>query len=144
MRSFLLPRSLTSRKMDIALLGLVCLPVTWLMYNAYCLLMNYRKAFKLGFPLIVVPVSPANPFWLAFQTAFPSVFRCLPLDLVSFTRYCRLGWEFRDRYRTHQRLGDAWILVTPSQNWLYVADTVATTEIFSRNKDFARPGWMLG
>lgn len=119
-------------------------PVLFVLYNGYHLLRNYIEASRLGLKLIVVPVSPDNPVWIAIQTGFGSILDLLPLDAFSFTKYCHLGWEFRDRYRTHLRLGDAWVLVTPARNWLYVADASAVNEILSRSKDFLRPVWMLG
>ena len=118
--------------------------LAWLLYNCYCLLQNYRRASRLELPMVLIPVSPTNTLWIALQTTFSSLFQWIPFDSTSFTRHCRLGWEFHDRYETHQRLGDAWLLVTPHYNWLYVAEAEAATEIFSRNKDFGRPVWMLG
>ena len=123
---------------------LLTLPTLWTLYSTYCLLVNYLKALKLGLPIIIVPVTPESPLWIAFQTAFGSVLRFLPFAATSFTRHCRLGWEFEDRYQTHARLGDVWMLVTPARNWLYVANAEAVTEIFGRGRDFINPAWMLG
>lgn len=36
------------------------------------------------------------------------------------------------------------MLVTPNQNWVFVAEAEAAAEISARNKDFGRPVWMLG
>lgn len=123
---------------------LLSAPSLWFLYNAYCLLVNYKRARQLDVPTICVPVSPDNPIWIALQTSFPSLFEDLPLKYFSFTRYCRLGWEFNDRYKTHQRLGDAWLLVTPNRNWLYFAQADAATDVFRRSQDFINPAWMLG
>lgn len=68
----------------------------------------------------------------------------LPFGSIPLIRYCRLGWEFYDRYKTYRRLGDAWILVTSERNWLYVAQGQAAMEIFARGRDFGRPVFMLG
>ncbi|KAL9083084.1 MAG: hypothetical protein Q9165_008663 [Trypethelium subeluteriae] len=122
---------------------IIFLPIGWLLYNGYCLFCNFIKVSGLGLPCIVSPVTPENPLWIAFQTAFGAALRYFPFDATSFTRHIRLGWEFHDRYQTHTRLGDAWILVTPARNWLYVADNKAIADIFSRNRDFKRPVWML-
>ena len=123
---------------------LLVLSMLWTFYNAYCLIVNYLKASKLGLPLVICPITPDNPLWIALQTAFGSIIRFFPFSATSFTRHCRLGWEFHDRYRTHARLGDVWMLVTPARNWLYVANAEAVTEIFCRGRDFTRPVWMLG
>ncbi len=116
----------------------------WVTLQAWRLFSNYHRATQLGLPLAFAPVSPDNPLWIALQTAFPSIFKRIPFGAFSCIRYCRLGWEFHDRYRTHKRLGDAWMLVTPDKNWLYVAQGKAAHDIFSRNRDFGRPVWMLG
>ena len=123
---------------------LVYVLVLWCFYTGYCLLVNYRRASRLNVPIVCIPVSPDNPLWIALQTTFSSLFKHVPFDAFSFTQYCRLGWEFHDRYKTHQRLGDAWMLVTPDRNWLYVAQAEAAYEIFSRGREFGRPVWMLG
>ena len=113
-------------------------------YNFYSLYKNYLQAQELGLPIVAIPISPDNPLWIALQTSFTKVLQYVPFNAFSFTRHCRLGWEFHDRYQTHVRLGDAWVLVTPAKNWLYVTNGKAVTEIFSRSRDFVRPVWMLG
>lgn len=126
------------------LLLLACMPVGWALYNAYCLLLNYRRASSLHLPVICVLVSPENPIWIALQTGASFVFRRLPFEAFPVTRYSRLGWEFHDRYKTYERVGELWVLVTPNRNWLYVAQAEAAYEIFTRGRDFGRPVWMLG
>lgn len=54
------------------------------------------------FPTICVPVSSDDPVWIALQTGLSFVFRYIPFDAFSSTRHCRLGWEFHDRFRTHE------------------------------------------
>lgn len=93
---------------------------------------------------MLAPISPDNSIWIALQTAFPFIIRRIPFGSIPLLRYCRLGWEFGDRYMTHQRLGDAWVLVTPGRNWLYVAQAEAAYDIFARGRDFGRPVFMLG
>lgn len=121
---------------------LLSAPATWFLYNLYCLLINYRRASRLGVPTICVLISPDNPLWIALQTSFSSFFRHIPLDYLSFTKYSRCGWEFHDRYQTHQRLGEAWILVTPNRNWLYVSQAEAANDILRRSHEFVHPCWM--
>lgn len=113
------------------------------MYNAYCLLLNYRKASQLNIPTVVILISPDNPLWIALETGFSSFFKHIPFDAFSISRYSRLGWEFHDRYKTHERLGDAWILVTPAKNWFHTSQADAAHEILTRSRDFGRPVWMM-
>lgn len=125
-------------------LGLpVLLSISYILYVSYSTYVNYSKASKLGLPLVVTPITPDNPLWIALQTAFGNVLHYFPFDTFSFTRHCRLGWEFHDRFKTHNRLGDAWILVTPAKNWLYIANAAAVVDMLGRGKDFTRPVWML-
>ena len=123
---------------------LLFLPLTWVISSFLSLYRNYRRAARLGLPRAVAPVSPDNPLWIAFQTGLSPIFQLIPGTKTGWLRYCRLGWEFHDRYKTTMRLGDAWVLVTPARNWLYVGDRTAAYEILARNRDFGRPTWMLG
>lgn len=38
-----------------------------------------------------------------------------------------------------EQLGDAWVHVTPSANWLYLSDADAVKELFYRRRDFIKP-----
>ena len=125
-------------------LFLASLPLVWLCTTTYCLMHNYRLALKLNVPIVYAPISSDTPLWIAFQSAFPFIFKVIPFNNLSFLRYCGLGWEFHDRSKTHERLGDAWVLVTPSKNWLYVAQAGSAYDIFARGRDFGRAVWMLG
>jgi hypothetical protein len=126
------------------LLSLFLLFVTYSASVAYYTSVNYSKIVKLGLPIVIVPISPDNPLWIAIQISCGRILRYFPFSATSFTRHCRLGWEFHDRFQTHLRLGDAWILVTPARNWLYVANANSITDILSRGREFTRPVWMLG
>lgn len=123
---------------------LVSAPAVYFLFNLYYLLINYARASRLGIPRVCVLISPDNPLWIALQTSFSSLFRHIPLEYLSLTKYCRLGWEFHDRYRMHQRLGDVWVLVTPNRNFLHVAQAEAANDILRRSHEFVHPCWMTG
>lgn len=124
------------------LFSVACVVLLWFLYNIYCFLSNYRRASQLEIPVVIAPISPDNPLWIALQTGFSSIFRYIPFEIFSFTRHCRLGWEFHDRYKTHQRLGDSWILVTPDRNWFHTSKAEVAYDILSRSRDLGRPVWM--
>ncbi|KAL8686035.1 MAG: hypothetical protein Q9224_005574, partial [Gallowayella concinna] len=65
--------------------------------------------------------------------------RRLPFCSGTFTRFNWRGWEIWDRYRAHQELGDAILLVTPGKNYLQLCDAHAVSDIFQRRADFLRP-----
>ena len=128
----------------VTFLALISLPLAWVCWTAYRLIRNRKQALELKVPIVYAPISSDNPLWIAFQNAFPFVFNIIPFNDIDFLRYCRLGWEFHDRSKTHKGLGDTFVLVTPDKNWLYVAEAEAAYDIFSRGRDFGRPVWMLG
>ena len=123
---------------------LASVPLVWLCFTAYRLFRNHQRALKLNVPIVYALISSDNPIWIAFQTAFPFIFDIISLDDIPSLRHSRLGWEFHDRSRTFERLGDVWVLVTPEKNWLYVAQADTAYEILSRGHDFERAVWMLG
>ncbi|KAJ8128844.1 hypothetical protein O1611_g4789 [Lasiodiplodia mahajangana] len=103
------------------------------------LLRNYLAARTIGVPIRFIPISPLNPFWVLLDRNVLSIFRRLPYGDNSFTRYNWRGWELEDRYRSHQEMGDMWVLVTPLKNWVYVNDPEALMSIFKRGAEFPRP-----
>lgn len=49
------------------------------------------------------------------------------------------GWEFHDKGVAHERLGQAFIIVTTGHNRLICADATMTHSIMVRRKDFLHP-----
>lgn len=81
------------------------------------LVRNYAAARTIGVPIRFIPVSPLNPFWVLADRKVLLFLRHLPLvGSSSFVRYNWRGWEVADRYRSHQEMGDLWVLVTPFKN----------------------------
>lgn len=115
----------------------------WILYNFYCLLVNYFEAQKTGLPLVILPIDSGNPLWMNIDTRVLPFFRRLPFGFKNFTRFNWRGWEISDRYRAHQELGDAFILVTPGKNWLQICNAEAVADIFARKREFTRPTEML-
>jgi hypothetical protein len=114
----------------------------WIFYLSYCAFSfrrNFNRVRHLNIPKIFNPLCPSNIAWLLIQPVALPLIRLLPLYAQEFVRYSKWGWEYEDRYRTHARLGDVWMQVTPSMNWVYVADPELVNEIFHRREDFRRP-----
>ncbi|KUI70320.1 Cytochrome P450 4X1 [Cytospora mali] len=99
---------------------------------------NYRVASKTGLPIRIIPIDHTNTIWTLLDRKVLSLVRKLPgiLGNNSFTRYNYRTWEIHDRYRSHHEMGDAFIMVTPWRNWLYVANPEIIMEIFRRRSDF--------
>ncbi|KAI0402397.1 cytochrome P450 [Xylaria palmicola] len=93
-------------------------------YSMSRLAQNYFAARQIGLPIRVIPISHTNP--IPF------------IGSSSFTRYNYRAWELADRYYSHAEMGDAFIMVTPGRNWLYVANPAALMDIFCRRIDFPR------
>lgn len=110
----------------------------WTSSSLFFLARNYIKATKIGLPIRVIPISHTNPFWMLVDRKIISIIKRLPFGNNSFTRYNYRAWELDDRCRSHRELGDAFVLVSPGRNWLYVANPDTLTEIFRRRADFPR------
>ncbi|KAF3765290.1 cytochrome P450 [Cryphonectria parasitica EP155] len=120
--------------------GVLLLILGTVLHSGFCLFQNYWAARKIGVPVRIILIDHVNPLWLVCDRAVLSVVRRLPFGLGnnSFTRYNYRGWEVPDRYYTHRELGDAYILVSPKNVWLYVADPDTVQDIWRRDKDFPR------
>ncbi|KAL2176534.1 cytochrome P450 [Thermothelomyces heterothallicus CBS 202.75] len=112
----------------------------WTAYSWYCLYCNYQEARTLGVPIRVIPIDHLNKLWLLVDKQVVSLVRRLPgpLGNNSFTRFNYRGWHEDDGLRAHDEMGDAWVLVTPCRNWLYLADPDALMSMYRRGKDFPR------
>lgn len=117
----------------------LALSLSTALYLLYGLLVNYNAARKTGLPLIVLPVDCGNPLWLIIDRKIVQFVRRIPFGSGTFTRFNWRGWEIWDRYRAHQEIGDAILLVTPGKNYLQLCDADAVSDIFQRRADFLRP-----
>lgn len=105
---------------------------------------NYVSARKVGVPIRFIPISPLNPLWALIDRSVLSYLRSLPFCNNSFTRYNWRGWEVKDRWRSHELMGDIWILVTPFKNWIYINDPETLINVLKRGNDFPRPVFING
>lgn len=117
----------------------IAIPLTWIIWSAVALAVNYTSARKFKLPIITIPFSPNNAMWIILQSWFLPLLERFPFGNGTFTRYCRWGFEFPDKAKTYQELGDTWILCTPESNWVYTCDADAVKDLFSRRTDFVRP-----
>lgn len=117
-----------------------------LLYSTICLLRNYLAARKFGVPVRIILIDHVNPFWLVVDRKVLSLVRRLPFGLGdnSFTRYNFRGWEVPDRYFSHHEMGDAYILVSPGNIWLYLADPDVVSDVLRRGNEFPRETSVTG
>lgn len=93
-------------------------------------------ARKIGVPLRVIPIDHVNPLWMLVDTKILALVKKLPWSNNSFTRYNFRTWEMHDRYDSHHEMGDAFIIVTPRRNWLYIANPDVIMDMFRRRSEF--------
>lgn len=107
---------------------------------------NYLVARKFGVPLRIILIDHVNPFWLIVDRQVLSLVKRLPFGLGdnSFTRYNFRGWEVPDRYFSHHEMGDAYVLVSPGNIWLYVADPDTVNDVLRRGNEFPRDTSVTG
>lgn len=70
---------------------------------------------------------------------FIPLFQKLPFGSGSFTRFNWRGWEFGDKYRAHEEMGDIFMVVTPGRNWVHLCNPEALTEVLKKEYNFPRP-----
>jgi hypothetical protein len=113
--------------------------------SAWNIFRNYSVARKIGLPIIILPISHENPIWMLTARHVMPLFKCIPFGNGRFTRFGYVGWQFDDKYRVHEELGDAVIFVTPGKNWIYLCNADAIHELIRRERqgEFARPVELL-
>lgn len=126
--------------MRMSWLSAILLPVLiYLLWLTHALYKNYVKACTLNVPVIISPIAPNNPLWIFIHQYLKPYLKSSPLDITGFTRYIYYGWAYDDKYRTHEKLGPAFVVVNPSTVELYIANGEAIDSIFTRAKDFPKP-----
>ncbi|KAL7628398.1 hypothetical protein AAE478_002600 [Parahypoxylon ruwenzoriense] len=122
------------------LCALIALGALWVAYSGLCLYLNYLEARKIGLPIRIIPIDHLNKPWLLVDRQITSLVRRLPgaLGKNNFTRFNYRGWHEHDGLRSHDEMGEAFVLVTPSHNWLHLADPDSLMNMYRRGKDFPR------
>jgi hypothetical protein len=101
---------------------------------------NVISARKTGLPILFSPVSPSNPLWLIFSSTFErQLAKYLPWFIYKTICMTIYGWQFRYRHSLNRLLpGPVFVLVTPGQNELWIADPDMVTEVLTRSDDFVQ------
>ncbi|KAI9752696.1 MAG: hypothetical protein M4579_005534 [Chaenotheca gracillima] len=121
------------------LLALMALPVTWTVWSIYSFYQNYNLAKQTGLPILFAPIDRFNLFWLVAPKPLAFVLRNLPFGLGSFVRYGHMGWQYVDKYRIHEEVGGAFVIVTPAAIEVQIADALAVYDISLRKNAFPKP-----
>lgn len=130
--------------MAYALLTVILLPpIAFALWNLQCLIRNYRAAQTMNIPIIIILASGDNPVWILLSKPILALLRAL-FGEIDIVKYGMPGFQSKDNYKMHEKLGDAVIHVSPGHNWLYVCNPEAVNDIFKRKNDFDRPPDLLG
>jgi hypothetical protein len=119
-------------------LSFAVLPVSLVIWSALTLKTNLQSARQIGLPIFVRYITPTNPLWMAFGSNLVRLARRFGVATDNFDRFYLFGWDANERYRMHAELGDAFTLVSPGGNWIYVAEPKAAWDILRRPRDFGR------
>ncbi|KAG8159133.1 hypothetical protein KVR01_010794 [Diaporthe batatas] len=114
------------------------LTLAFTLHSLVCLLRNYLVARKLGIPVRIIPVDHINPLWSIVSQQVVALLRRLPFGLGdnNITKYNYMGFEIPLRWKSHQEMGDAFVLCSPARNWLYLGNPDDITAMLKRNNDF--------
>ncbi|KAL9632197.1 MAG: hypothetical protein Q9164_005470 [Protoblastenia rupestris] len=123
----------------IPLLGIVFIASLWTAFSVYSLIRNYIKARQFGLHIVVNFVQPLNPVWILLSSTLLPLLQKLPFGLDYYFNYTAIDWMYKDKYQSHERYGDAFIVVNPGWTQIIVADATAIDEIATRRKDFTKP-----
>jgi len=115
---------------------LVTILLAAFIYRGVNLLRNYYAARKLGLPIFFSPVSWLDGWWPLLAPVLQP-FKFLPG--CSWIGYSSFGWMIEDRYKTHNRLGPAFVLVTPHKNDIFLSDPEACMEILATWRVWTKP-----
>lgn len=120
-----------------AILFLFTLFLAWVLYYASALYRNYRAARASGLPVLICLFNPENVIYMVTKGMLMPYFKLvLPLPLYDAVFVTGQGWEFKDKYEIHRRIGPVFMLVTPGLNELWVAHPEVAHSVLLRRKEF--------
>lgn len=119
----------------IVLFSLIVAFSSWMIFK---LVQNYVEARKIGLPILITPIPVVGAVWTLAEYRMRPLLKKLPFGICSFIDYSGLEWMWRERYTFHKRLGPAFIVVTPYELLIVVADATAADDILSRRKEFIK------
>lgn len=107
---------------------------------------NYLDGKRSGLPVIVSPVYPIWPLWLAVERFIRPKLKLLPVIKDQMWLDVSGGdWVYDERYSIFKRIGcDTFIIVTPYRNLVYTCDAGAINQITTRRADFPKPVEVYG
>ncbi|EXJ83070.1 hypothetical protein A1O1_06688 [Capronia coronata CBS 617.96] len=126
------------------LLVLFSLVLAYFLWTLVRLAVNYVEARTIGLPILFCPVNPAGPLWMLTKDSLIPIFLRLPFGLGEWAGRAEVGWTFKERFAIHAKYGEAFIIVSPGENDVVLANPAATEEVMRRRNDFIKNPAMYG
>ncbi|KAL6250068.1 hypothetical protein RBB50_002369 [Rhinocladiella similis] len=111
--------------------------LSWVSLRAFRLTRNYLEARKLGVPIIIIPVSKEDRWWIVVWGKFAWI-QHVPV-IGYWLPYSHHAWSLNERYRPHHKYGDAFVIVSPTMNELVINDPQVGSEIQAQYKSWYKP-----
>lgn len=109
--------------------------VFFVLFRGFNLLKNYVVARKFGLPIILLPVSFEDVWWIPLRPLFSWVER-LPFGLGSWYLYTEMGWPTVDGNRTCMKLGENFVICSPSSNQIITCYPPGVDRVFKDVKNW--------
>ncbi|KAJ9602782.1 hypothetical protein H2200_012562 [Cladophialophora chaetospira] len=116
----------------------IAIPIVFVLARrTYNLYNNYCTARKLGIAIVVAPIGWQDDAWLLCWQWFTWMKRIPFVD--SWFDYSRFSWTQDLRHRPHQRLGDAFAVVTPNGVEIMLNDPQAVNDLQTKYRNWFKP-----
>lgn len=112
--------------------------VIFTIYRLVTWIQNYSIARSFGLPIVLIPVAFDDVWWMPIRPFFAWVER-LPLGLGSWYVYTEMGWPTVDESRTVKKLGENFVLCSPSGNQIISCYMPTINKIFMDHRNWAMP-----
>lgn len=125
--------------MDIMFIYLLLAPLTLFATFRVChWVNNYIAACRFGLPIILIPVSFEDAWWIPLRPLFFWVER-LPFGLGSWYVYTEMGWPTVDGNRTTLRLGETFVLCSPFSNQIVTSYPPTIDHVLKNHRNWPQP-----
>ncbi|KAL3437116.1 cytochrome P450 [Aspergillus tetrazonus] len=103
--------------------AIATLALAFTIYKLLSFLRVYTHARRTGLPIFVSPILSKSIPWMILGPALQPVYKkYLPNWIFERLEICGHGWEFRNKRAFHERLGNVFVLVTPDECSIYIAE----------------------
>lgn len=118
--------------------------IAYIIWTIFRLQQNYVQARKIGLPILFSPIDSLGPIWLTSKSFIGPIFEKLPFGLGDWVSRTDVGWTYYHRYQIHAKYGEAFIIVSPGENEMILAEPSAAEEVTRRRNDFIKNPAMYG